>query len=74
MSFGNDSDEKSLVARPVHSHLLEPIIIPIPSFNGQSAVVFVNARQGRALRLRGVYARVVEDGLVSVGDRVVKVT
>ncbi len=40
---------------------------------GRSAVVFVNARQGSALRLRGVYARVVEDGRVRVGDRVVKV-
>ncbi len=41
---------------------------------GQSAVVFVNGPKGRALRLRGVYARVVEDGRVAVGDRVVKVT
>ena len=41
---------------------------------GQSAVVFVNARKGSALRLRGVYARVVEDGRVTAGDHVVKVT
>ncbi len=41
---------------------------------GKSAVVFVNARKGSALRLRGVYARVVEDGRVTAGDRVVKVT
>ncbi len=40
----------------------------------QSAVVFVNARKGRSLHLRGVYARVVEDGRVTAGDRVVKVT
>jgi MOSC domain-containing protein YiiM len=40
---------------------------------GQSAVVFVNGPKGRALRLRGIYARVVEDGRVAVGDRVVKV-
>ncbi len=39
---------------------------------GTSATVFVNARKGSALRLRGVYARVVEDGRVSAGDRVVK--
>jgi MOSC domain-containing protein YiiM len=39
---------------------------------GQSAAVFVNARKGSALRLRGVYARVVEDGRVAAGDRVVK--
>jgi len=41
---------------------------------GQSAVVFVNARKGSALRLRGVYARVIEDGRVTAGDRVVKVS
>lgn len=41
---------------------------------GQSAAVFVNARKGMSLRLRGVYARVVEDGRVTAGDRVVKVT
>lgn len=41
---------------------------------GRAAVVFVNAPKGRALRLRGVYARVVRDGTVTVGDRVVKVT
>ena len=40
---------------------------------GQSAVVFVNGPRGRALRLRGVYARVVADGRITVGDRVVKV-
>lgn len=39
---------------------------------GTSATVFVNARKGSALRLRGVYARVVEDGRVNAGDRVVK--
>ena len=39
---------------------------------GQSAVVFVNGPKGRALRLRGVYARVLEDGRVTVGDRVIK--
>jgi MOSC domain-containing protein YiiM len=40
---------------------------------GQSATVFVNARKGMSHRLRGVYARVVEDGRVTAGDRVVKV-
>ena len=40
---------------------------------GRAAAVFVNAPKGKALRLRGVYARVVQDGRVSVGDRVVKV-
>ncbi len=39
----------------------------------QSAAVFVNARKGSAMRLRGVYARVVQDGRVIEGDRVVKV-
>jgi len=40
---------------------------------GKPAVVFVNAPKGKALRLRGIYARVVQDGRVTVGDRVVKV-
>ncbi len=40
---------------------------------GRPAVVFVNAPKGKAMRLRGIYARVVEDGRVTVGDRAVKV-
>lgn len=40
---------------------------------GKAAVVFVNAPKGKAMRLRGIYARVVQDGHVTVGDRVVKV-
>jgi MOSC domain-containing protein YiiM len=39
---------------------------------GKPAVVFVNGPKGKALRLRGIYARVVQDGRVRVGDRVVK--
>lgn len=41
---------------------------------GRASVVFVNSPRGKALRLRGVYARVVVDGSVSVGDRVVKMS
>jgi MOSC domain-containing protein YiiM len=41
---------------------------------GREATVFVNTGEGRALRLRGIYARVVKDGRVSVGDRVTKVS
>ena len=40
---------------------------------GKAAVVFVSAPKGRAMKLRGIYARVVRDGTVTVGDRVVKV-
>ncbi len=40
---------------------------------GQPAVVFVNAPKGKAMRLRGIYARVVQDGRVTVGDQVMKV-
>lgn len=40
---------------------------------GRDACVFVNTGEGRRLRLRGVYARVRRDGLVSVGDRVRKI-
>lgn len=41
---------------------------------GQPAVVFVNGPKGRAMRLRGIYARVVQDGRITVGDNIVKVT
>ena len=40
---------------------------------GESAVVFVNGPRGRANRLRGIYARIVQDGILTVGDRVTKV-
>ena len=40
---------------------------------GRDATIFVNKGEGRTLRLRGIYARVVQDGRVSVGDRVIKV-
>ena len=39
---------------------------------GMEAMLFVNSPVGRALRLRGVNARVVEPGTVSVGDAVTK--
>jgi MOSC domain-containing protein YiiM len=37
---------------------------------GRDACVFVNTGEGKRLRLRGIYARVVEDGTIAVGDRV----
>ena len=40
---------------------------------GRDAAVFVNTKEGRKFRLRGVYARVVRDGRVAVGDQVIKV-
>ena len=39
---------------------------------GRDACVFVNTGEGKRLRLRGIYARVVQDGRVSVGDAVRK--
>jgi MOSC domain-containing protein YiiM len=39
---------------------------------GREACAFVNSREGKRLRLRGIYARVVQDGTISVGDRAVK--
>jgi MOSC domain-containing protein YiiM len=39
---------------------------------GRDACVFVNG-PGRAHRLRGVYARVIRDGVVRVGDRLTKI-
>jgi hypothetical protein len=40
---------------------------------GRDATVFVNTGPGKANRLRGLYARVVTDGRVSVGDHAVKI-
>jgi MOSC domain-containing protein YiiM len=39
---------------------------------GRDACLFVNTGEGKKLRLRGIYARVVQDGTVSVGDQVSK--
>jgi MOSC domain-containing protein YiiM len=39
---------------------------------GRDACVFVNTGEGKRLRLRGIYARVVKDGRVSAGDKVRK--
>jgi MOSC domain-containing protein YiiM len=39
---------------------------------GSAAIRFVNSRDGRAHRLRGMYARVVEPGAVRVGDSIRK--
>jgi MOSC domain-containing protein YiiM len=40
---------------------------------GQEALMFVNSPVGRALRLRGVNARIVVTGTVRVGDSIEKV-
>jgi MOSC domain-containing protein YiiM len=39
---------------------------------GRDACVFVNTGEGKRLRARGIYARVVRDGRVRVGDVAVK--
>jgi MOSC domain-containing protein YiiM len=41
---------------------------------GRDACHFVNSGEGRKLKLRGIYARVVQDGVVSLGDKVVKIS
>ena len=40
---------------------------------GRDATVFVNTGKGREYRLRGIYARVVKDGTISVGDTISKI-
>ncbi len=40
---------------------------------GREATVFVNTGEGKRLRLRGIYGRVVQDGAVSVGDVITKI-
>lgn len=40
---------------------------------GDDALRWVNAKENRPYRLRGVYARIVEPGEVTLGDRVVRV-
>jgi MOSC domain-containing protein YiiM len=40
---------------------------------GPDAVQFVNSPIGKKLHLRGIYAKVVQDGVVQVGDRIMKV-
>jgi hypothetical protein len=39
---------------------------------GPAAIRFVNGKSGRALRLRGMYVRVVEGGTVRPGDAITK--
>jgi hypothetical protein len=39
---------------------------------GRDAVLFVNTGEGKRLRLRGIYARVIRDGRIAAGDRVTK--
>jgi MOSC domain-containing protein YiiM len=39
---------------------------------GRDACVFVNTGEGKRLRLRGIYGRVIQDGQVSVGNVVKK--
>lgn len=40
---------------------------------GAEALKFVNSAEGKALRLRGLNARVVKEGAIRVGDKVTKV-
>jgi hypothetical protein len=40
---------------------------------GPDAMKFVNSIVGKQLRLRGVYAKVIQDGVIRVGDRIQKV-
>lgn len=39
---------------------------------GHDAIRFVNSPEGRELRLRGIYARIIQPGTISIGDIVKK--
>lgn len=39
---------------------------------GSDALKFINAKERRSLHLRGIYAKIIEPGLIRVGDRVKK--
>jgi hypothetical protein len=39
---------------------------------GKDALKFINTSEGKQLRLRGIFARVVKDGTVTIGDTVTK--
>jgi hypothetical protein len=39
---------------------------------GAAALRFVNVGQGKEMRLRGIYARVIQDGAISIGDQITK--
>ncbi len=39
---------------------------------GKDAVAFVNSPQGKQMRLRGIYAKVIEAGTIRVGDVIAK--
>ncbi len=39
---------------------------------GQDAVEFVNSDEGKKLHLRGVNARIIQSGVIHVGDRLIK--
>jgi hypothetical protein len=40
---------------------------------GADALAVINSDQGKSLHLRGIYARVVVDGMVRTGDKVLKI-
>ena len=40
---------------------------------GLPALKFINGREVHDLRLRGIYAKVVQDGVIRVGDRLLKI-
>lgn len=39
---------------------------------GQDAVKFVNSEEGKKLRMRGLNARIVQGGVIHVGDKLIK--
>jgi len=70
---GLEASLAHVLASPVDDGVPAAIVIR-PESGLRAACVFVNTGPGKHNRLRGVYARVVRDGHVTVGDRVRKIT
>ena len=69
----NDGTVEAIVVRPRTNERLQVEECGVAHRFGNDALRFVNRPEGRGLRLRGVYARIVEAGKIAVGDKIRKI-